>query len=248
MKRNAFVKFLIIRGQNNYFTGFNFLGKTIKKFVENSITFEIENDIFKNTNNCVPCEIELFNENNDKKKFIIHIYMCENIFHLYLQELGFTYELIFSDEYEFKDLKNYKWGYEFDDNGNNHRIRISLINYNFAIIKLGSLKITPSSFCGDLTRNYDSFQLSLYSQEIIICKPSELYKPKKDFNTFFEKYNDLICELYNQLVDLLKSNKIEKNKLTSIEKKGVEINKEFNTFNLYISKTEWNQYSIMQNI
>ena len=38
--------------------------------------------------------------------------------------------MIFLDGPDFLEIRKSNIGYEFDDNGNKHRIRISVINYN----------------------------------------------------------------------------------------------------------------------
>ena len=133
MKRNATAKFIIKKDINDFFTGFKFLDKIINA-LEDSHEFEIPIDKFKGTNNSLCSEIELFNKNKISKKCLINIYICRNIFQLYLSKLGYTFEMIFLDYPDFLEIRKGGIGYEFDDNGNSHRVRISLINYNNSIM------------------------------------------------------------------------------------------------------------------
>ena len=136
MERTASVKFIIKKSNDDYFTEFKFLNKKIK-ITKESHDFDIPIIKFNGTNNYFASVIELFNEQTSKQ-FLINIYKCLNIFNLYLSKEGFTFELIFSDEYDFNNLRNSELNYQFDDNGNKHRIRISLINYSQSIIEINN--------------------------------------------------------------------------------------------------------------
>ena len=72
---------------------------------------------------------------------------------------GYTFELIISDEYDFKDLRNNNnMEYQFDDNGNKHRIRISLINYGHLTIEINNnFKFNPFFYCGQNNENENFF-------------------------------------------------------------------------------------------
>ena len=131
----------------------------------------------------------MFNEETSKQ-FLINIYKCINIFHLYLSKEGFTFELIFYDEYDFKDLRNNDLYYQFDDNENKHRIRISLINYGQSIIEINNnFNFNPFDYCSQNTENknsYNSFQLSLYSKDKIVFRKNELFQTSINIFSFYK--------------------------------------------------------------
>ena len=107
-------------------------------------------------------------------------------------------------------MKSDKIGYECDSNGNQHRVRITMINYNKAEIYFGDVPINPSFFIGKsdiIDSKYKSYQLSIYSRKCIVCKPSELYEPHADFKSFYENYNKKISQIYNELTELLSKEK-----------------------------------------
>ena len=85
--------------------------------------FDVPFENFKGINNSFATVIELFN-GHTSKQYIVNIYRCLNIFNLYLSKEGSTFELIFSDEYDFKDFRNNGLAYQYDNNANKHRIRI----------------------------------------------------------------------------------------------------------------------------
>ena len=233
-----------MKGNNDYFTGFRFLDNVVNK-LEETHEFIIPKEKFKGTSNHFSSLIELFDNNKSSKKYIINIYLCKNIFHLYLSFDGLTYELIFYDEYDFKEMRNRDIGYQFDDNGNKHRMRISLINYNLAKLTIDNFKLIPSSYIPkieNVTNSYFSFQLSIYSRDKIVCKPNELYEPGIDIHSFYEKYNTILEVSYEKLTELFRigifnDNKF-KNKLITIAKSQIPINQIFNKFNFHKPKAE----------
>ena len=237
------MKLILIRGINDFFTGIQFLDKKITKLTGNNIEFNIPNDIFKGTNNCLPCEIELFNEKKQSKKYVVHVYICKNIFYVYLTKFGFTYEFIFLDEPDFKDLRNSDIGYEYDDNDNKHRIRISLINCNENIIEINGFCLPLRALCQDCHNNNNknnSYQFSIYSKDKIICKISELYELKINFKEFYDKYNLTIRESYNSLINSIQKG-ADLDILKSLAIKQKQIIYEFNELNFHISKLELEQ-------
>ena len=240
MNRKASVKLILIKGINDFYTGIQLLGKKITDFTDNKIEFDIPNEIFKGSNNCLPCEFILFNKSNQSKKYIIHVYICKNIFYVYLTKYGFTYEFIFLDTQDFKDLRNSDIGYEYDDNDNKHRIRISLINCNDNIIEFNGFRFsTPDIRHKDNNKN-DSYQFSIYSKDKIICKSSELYELKLNFKEFYDEYNVTIRESYNSLIYHIQQG-TDLDTLKSLAIKQKQIIYEFNELNFHISKLELDQ-------
>ena len=183
----------------------------------------------------------MFNKQTSKQ-FLINIYKCLNIFHLYLSKEGFTFELIFSDEYDFKDLRNNDLDYQFDDNENKYRIRISLINYSQSIVKINNnFKFAPLFYCSqsdEKGNTYDSFQLSIYSKDKIIYSQNELFYPTINILSFYEKYNKIINDSYNKVEQLQQKELFNVNTLKSIAIALIQINQEFNKLNLQKSKSE----------
>ena len=242
MKKKATAKFIIKKGINDFFTGFKFLDNIINT-LEDSHEFEIPNDKFKGTNNSLCSEIELFNKNKISKKCLINIYICRNIFHLYLSKLGNTFEMIFLDYPDFLEIRKNNIGYEFDDNGNLHRVRISLINYNnSAIIDFNTFNFMPSKYCNfpDSVKinDYNSYQLSIYSKNKVVSRPNELFNPSIDVDNFYNKYNDEIKKSYDKLMKILAKDKFGVDDLQSIAKEKKPINNYFNKLEFHKSKSE----------
>ena len=241
MKRKPSVKFIIKKDKNDFFTGFRFLDKIIND-LEDSHEFEIPNDKFKGTNNSLCSEIELFNKNKISKKCLINIYICRNIFQLYLSKLGYTFEMIFLDYPDFLEIRKGGIGYEFDDNGNSHRVRISLINYNNSMIDFNKFYFSPLKYCNYpdsvKTNDYNSYQLSIYSKNKVVSRPNELFNPSIDVENFYNKYNDEIKQSYDELMKILKKDKFEADDLQSIAKKKISINNHFNKLEFHKSKSE----------
>ena len=228
MKRKATAKFIIKKDINDFFTGFKFLDKIINA-LEDSHEFEIPIDKFKGTNNSLCSEIELFNKNKISKKYLINIYICRNIFHLYLSKLGNTFEMIFLDYPDFLEIRKNNIGYEFDDNGNLHRVRISFINYYPSIIEFNKFYFSPLKYCNFpdsfKTNDYNSYQLSIYSKNKVVCRPNELFNPSIDVDNFYNNYNEEIRQSYDELMKILEKDKFEVNDLKSVAEKKILINK-----------------------
>ena len=132
--------------------------------------------------------------------------------------------------------------YQFDDNGNKHRIRISLINYGQLTIELNNnFKFNPYFYCGQNSENknsYNSFQLSLYSKDKIIFRKNELFQPFINIFSFYEKYSEIISNSYNKIEQLQKNESFNVNILKSTSHAVIQIIKEFNKLNLQKSKSE----------
>jgi len=96
--------------------------------------------------------------------------------------------MIFLDYPDFLEIRKNNIGYEFDDNGNLHRVRISLINYNTAIIDFNTFNFTPIKYCNfpDSVKinDYNSYQLSIYSKNKVVSRPNELFNPSIDVDNF----------------------------------------------------------------
>ena len=146
MKRKPPAIFIIKKDKNDFFTGFKFLDKIIND-LKDSHEFEIPIEIFKGTNNSFCSEIELFNKNKNRKNYLINLYICKNIFYLYLSKFGYTFEMIFLDDPDFLEIRKNNMGYEFDDNGNSHRIRVSLINFNYSFVDFNKFNFAPLKYC-----------------------------------------------------------------------------------------------------
>ena len=241
MNRKASAKFIIKRDSKDYFTGFKFLNKTIETLEDNH-EFDIPIEVFKGTNNYVPSIIELYNKKEiTMKKFLINLYICKNIFHLYLSRFGNTFELLFLEEPDFIGIKENINEYEFDENGNKHRFRISLINFTYSEIEIFNFIFSPLLYCPNLEKlknEYKSYQLSIYSKSKIIGRINDHFNPHIDINGFYKKYNDLINKSYETLIEMIKNKNCDFDVLISIAKKQYEANNNFNKLELHKSKEE----------
>jgi hypothetical protein len=239
MDRKARIKIIVKREINNYFTYFKFLDNLIqiKDLIDGIYLYDINDDIFFRTNNCIPIEFILGNKANDTKKFIINIYKCLNIFHLYLQECGFTYEIILLDTYLDKKIYNQK-KYSTDNNNNIHRKRISLINCNDLILKFDSFNFIPFSHFPSNKINNNSFQFSIYSKEAIISKPNKLLNNGVDISDFYFSNKEQIEITYKQIIDSLNIKTETISNIIEATQKQKSVNNEFNKINFCKSKQE----------
>ena len=239
MKRKASVEFLLMRDKNDFFTGFKFLGNTVDISEEN-YTFTIPDEKFDGTNNCLTSQIELFNKHNTSKKskkFIINLYLCENIFHLYLNEMGLTFEIIFSDEIDFKESPIINTKFKFDNNYNIHRKRVSLINYNYSFINFHNFTFAPLSYLQTKDFNVkNSFQFSIYSSSKIIYKDNELFNSSLNIKDFYQRHNKQINDVYKKIIESANDDIFDKENLNSAFTEIVPINNEFNKMNFCKSK------------
>ena len=184
MKRKASVKFLIMKDKDDYFKGFRVLGNKVD-ITRDCYEFDVPIDKFNGTNNCLICKLELFKNEMISKNFIINIYICQNIFHLYLSENGFAFEIIFSDELDFKESPTLNTKFEYDDNGNKHRKRVSLINYSSSFITFNNFSFMPFNYTSSMDLNTtNSFQFSVYSRSMIIVKANELLDSSINIKNF----------------------------------------------------------------
>ena len=129
--RKPNVKFNYIRSnRDNMVKAFYFMNKTINIEEDASYSVPIDLNIFENTKYFLPTEIVLFGENNEIiAKHIVNIYCCENIFYLFLQGKGTTFEIIFLNKKEFIIIDSKM--YLLDNNYNKYRSRLSYAFYIF---------------------------------------------------------------------------------------------------------------------
>ena len=167
MERKAIVKFYYVRGEKNEFSSFIFFNERTEIEGNFSKEFYIPIENFKATNNILASEIILKNNQKNREiKYIINIYICENIFYLFLSDGGLTFELLFLD---FGNIKINNNEYKFDNNYNIHRKRISLINYNLNYIYINDIFFIPYLHLPAIDDDKsNSFQFSFYSAKQII--------------------------------------------------------------------------------
>jgi hypothetical protein len=216
-----------MKDKDDYFNGFRLLGKK-EDITKEYYEFDVPIDKFNGTNNCLACEFELFKNEINSKKFIINIYICLNIFHLYLSKNGHALEIIFLDELDFKESPTLDTGFEYDDNGNKHRKRVSLINYNSAFINFNNFTFMPFNYTSSMDLEVtNSFQFSIYSRSMIIVKANELFDSSINIKDFYNSYKESINDLYNKLSEFANNDAFDNKKLELIVKDVVPINKQF---------------------
>jgi hypothetical protein len=227
MERKASIKLLMMKDKDDFFNGFRLLGK--KEYITKEYyEFDVPIDKFNGTNNCLTCELELFKNEIISKNFIINIYICLNIFHLYLSEYGYTFEIIFLDELDFKESPTLDTGFEYDDNDNKHRKRVSLINYSSISIKFNNFTFTPYNYISSINLGVtNSLQFSIYSRSMIIVKANELFDSSINIKDFYNSYKDSINDLYNKLIEFSNKDVFDKKKLELIVRDVVPINNKF---------------------
>ena len=135
--------------------------------------------------------------------------------------------MIFLDDPDFLEIRKNNMGYEFDDNGNSHRIRVSLINFNYSFVDFNKFNFAPFKYCtypnsDNHNNDYNSFQLSIYSKNKVISRPNEIFNPSIDITSFYNKYNEEIDKSYDKLIKILNKEKFDLDNLQSIAKKKIQ--------------------------
>ena len=238
MEKKIKVIFYYIKSSENNYSFYQFLGNNYT-FNQKSQEILISLDQFKGSNNCLPCEINLFrNENNDPLKFVINIYKCNNIFYLFLKENGNTYEFIFLD---FDDIRIDNFKYSFDNNNNKHRKRITFINFCPSFININNnFTFTFAKFYSffpyNSFSNFISIQFSIYSKDIIIPKINELPESIPDIKIFYTNYDNDMKTFDKELKGLLSEFQLEK--YNSLISRYENIYQILNKFNFCISRDE----------
>ena len=153
--------------------------------------------------------IKLFKNSVLINECILEISKGTNYFYCFLDEKGYTFQLLF-----FKNQLNiripiFKDKYQeitnFDTNGTLTRKRFTFINANFFSIFIGDELFTIPSFFPELK----SYQLSVYDikRKLAVAKPL-LLEEKSNFFHNFNKYYSLSYEFTNEIKNIIYKKKL----------------------------------------
>lgn len=237
--RKANVKFIYIRGDNDdKIKTFYFMNQTINIEESASYTMPIDLDKFKNTKYFLPTEIVLFGENNEIiAKHIVNIYCCENIFYLFLQGKGTTFEIIFLNKKEFIIIDSKM--YLLDNNNNKYRSRLTFINYSLAVMDFNDKDINIGVGNIRFTKDKTSYQLSVYNPDLVIFKDNKLYNIHCNVEEFYIQCNDDINNFYDELQNILnESGSLDEIKLNKLFELHHNEYSHFKNLDLFKSKEE----------
>ena len=227
--KNAKIKIIFIKEKNTLCKWFKMFDKQIG-LEGNLYETEITIDKFKDTNNSLPCEITLYKNEKEFKKFIVTIYKCENIFYMFLINFGISFEFIFLD---FGEITIEGKVYLSDNNNNIHRKRITLINFHLTYFKINNIIINIEDY---IQQSKNSFQLSFYSEDIIVSKSNELFDQVLNIEDFYNNSNNKIQIFYEQFNKCLENNINDFKDLKKIVNDYHYICLKFLSFNFFQSK------------
>lgn len=186
--------------------------------------------------------IKLFHDSNLVNECILEIFRGSNRFYCFLDEKGYTFQLLFITITPTIKIPLYKDKYynitDYDTNNTKNRKRYTFINANFFSILINDKYFTLQSFM----KNLKSYQLSVYNleQKLIVTK-SLLLDEEDNFIQNYFKYNSSAFLFKNKIQNL-----INKNKVGNIKKcldNFINLNIEF-----YLNKSKLKLSKIFNNI
>ena len=207
----ATIKLNFFGNTNNTIIGYQLSFQNGIQFLKNeSVTFNIPDNVFKYGKDKTLINIQLFGTNLKEKKvhkFFVH--RGDNKAYVQLKYLSdISYEIIFNGNHINKLNLSEKEFTELDTMGNNKLKRLILINYFDSYLFINNIGYNLLDIvrfnCTDVISNsYQLIELD-YSKKEYIVKPIE---DKKKFDIeFFKKKKDKILSFEGQLNILFKSN------------------------------------------
>ena len=153
--------------------------------------------------------IKLFFDSNLVNECILEIFKGYNYFYCFLDEKGYTFQLLFIKNKPLIKIPVYKEKYytidKYDTNNTRNRKRYTFVNANFFSILINNKYLTISEFISD----FNSYQLSFYDLEkkLIIKKPILLDEDdKSNFIKVCNKYYSLAFIFKEEIVNKIKEN------------------------------------------
>ena len=207
----ATIKLNFFGNTNNTIIGYQLSFQNGIQFFKNeSVTFNIPDNVFKYGKDKTLINIQLFGTNLKEKKvhkFFVHY--GDNKAYVQLKYLSdISYEIIFNGNHINKLNLSEKEFTELDTMGNNKLKRLILINYSDSYLFINNngynlLDIIRLNCTDVISNSYQLIELD-YSKKEYIVKPIE---DKKKFDVeFFKKKKDKILSFEGQLNILFKSN------------------------------------------
>ena len=157
--------------------------------------------LFFDENETKTTSINLFKSNYLINECILEIFQGYNHFYCFLDEKGYTIELLFNKILPNIRIPIYNDKYcditKFDTNKTLNRKRFSLLNFNHFSICINNEFFSIPSFVSKVK----SYQLSVYDlkEKIVVSKP---LLTNKNENTFFEYYNKYISSSSNFMAEI----------------------------------------------
>lgn len=158
---------------------FYFLSKKVKKFKLSFLEkiFDIENDkmsfiipenVFKHGKDKEVINIILYEDLNKYQNYKFNLYYGKNVAYIQIDVLSArTFEIIFQNMKKIKIIRGEKEFKELDDLGNQDRKRLTLINYENAIIEINKTEVNLYNIISQNTQENDIFfnQISILDLE-----------------------------------------------------------------------------------
>ena len=207
----ATIKLNFFGNTNNTIIGYQLSFQNGIQFLKNeSVTFNIPDNVFKYGKDKTLINIQLFGANlKEKKVHKFFVYYGDNKAYVQLKYLSdISYEIIFNGNHINKLNLSEKEFTELDTMGNNKLKRLILINYSDSYLFINNngynlLDIIRLNCTDVISNSYQLIELD-YSKKEYIVKPIE---DKKKFDVeFFKKKKDKILSFEGQLNILFKSN------------------------------------------
>ena len=179
--------------------------------------------------------LKLFGNSNLINECILEIFKGYNYFYCFLDEKGYTFQLLFIKIQPIIKIPLYKQQYydisKYDTNNTKDRKRYTFVNANFFSIMINSKYFTIPEFISD----FNSYQLSFYdlNKKLVLKRPILL--DDNDKNTFlktFDRYYS-ISSLFKEEIE----KKIKKDRLKEIEK-CLEFYKCLEPIKFYLNKNK----------
>ena len=207
----ATIKLNFFGNTNNTIIGYQLSFQNGIQFFKNeSVTFNIPDNVFKYGKDKTLINIQLFGANlKEKKVHKFFVYYGDNKAYVQLKYLSdISYEIIFNGNHINKLNLSEKEFTELDTMGNNKLKRLILINYSDSYLFINNngynlLDIIRLNCTDVISNSYQLIELD-YSKKEYIVKPIE---DKKKFDVeFFKNKKDKILSFEGQLNILFKSN------------------------------------------
>ena len=204
------IKFLSFR-EKPEIDKLRFNSQTYKVKPEEEIKIEIPQSFF-DENESKKSSIKLFFDMNLINECILEIFKGYNYFYCFLDEKGYTFQLLFNKIEPNIKIPLYKENFynitKYDTNNTKNRKRYTFLNANLFSILINNKYFTIPEFISD----FNSYQLSFYDlgNKLILKRPNLLNENDEyNFLITYNKYNSSAYEFKENIEKKLKKNKFE---------------------------------------